>query len=141
VAAWTGKKCMEHALHQTGTGYTCQGNLLASPTVVPAMARAFETGRGSLGARMLAALRAGAREGGDRRGLASAAVIVVHREPWFSPAWADHWTNLRVDRHRDPIGELGRLLRQDEADTRRYLAERAAAARRRARGRRGSTGA
>ncbi len=133
VAAWTGSKCLKHALHQMGDGYSCQGNILASASVVPAMAKAFEFTRGSLGTRMLGALKAGAQEGGDRRGLQSAALIVVHREPWFEVGWADHWTNLRVDRHRRPIQELERLLRMEETETRRYLAQRAAAARRRGR--------
>ena len=35
TAAWTGSKCIEHALHRTGDGYACQGNMLASSSVVP----------------------------------------------------------------------------------------------------------
>ena len=131
AAAWTGPKCMEHALQEVGEGFTCQGNLLAAAAVVPAMAKAFESARGTLGSRMLRALEAGAREGGDRRGMESAALIVAHREPWFPKTWPDRWTNLRVDRHRKPISELGRILRMDEADTRRYLAQRAAESRKR----------
>lgn len=92
AAAWTGANCLDHALHVTGDGYSCQGNILASTSVVSAMAKAFETARGTLGSRMLLALRAGAREGGDRRGLQSAALLVTHREPWFESAWPDHWT-------------------------------------------------
>jgi uncharacterized Ntn-hydrolase superfamily protein len=131
ATAWTGSKCIEHALHQTGEGYSCQGNMLASASVVPAMAKAFESARGTLGTRMLRALRAGAGEGGDKRGMESAAMIVVHREPWFERTWSDYWVNLRVDRHRRPVEELGRLLRADESDTRRFLAQRAAAVRKR----------
>jgi uncharacterized Ntn-hydrolase superfamily protein len=130
-AAWTGAKCIEHALHQTGDGYTCQGNMLAAAAVVPAMAKAFESARGSLGRRLLRAIQAGAAAGGDRRGIESAALVVVHCEPWFKPWWGDRWTDLRADRHRRPIAEIGRLLRADEADTRRFLAQRAAAARKR----------
>lgn len=133
AAAWTGPKCVDEALHQVGDGYSCQGNMLASPSVVPAMAKAFETARGSLGRRMLRALEAGAREGGDKRGMESAALVVAHREPWFPKIWSDYWVNLRVDQHRAPIAELGRLLRRDEAETRRYLAQRAAASRKRQR--------
>jgi uncharacterized Ntn-hydrolase superfamily protein len=132
-AAWTGKKCIEHALHQTGDGYTCQGNMLASATVVPAMAKAFESARGSLGVRMLRALKAGAAEGGDRRGIESAALIVVHRESWFPRSWSDYWVNIRVGRHRRPIAELERLLRADEKETEFFLAQRTAAARKRRR--------
>ncbi|MCI4372949.1 MAG: DUF1028 domain-containing protein [Thermoplasmata archaeon] len=129
-AAWTGSKCLEHALHQTGDGYTCQGNILAVASVVPAMAKAFESTRGTLGSRMLAALRAGAREGGDSRGLSSAALVVTHREPWYQTGWSDNWTNIRVDLHRRPIAELERILRVDEKETRRFLAQRAARLRR-----------
>lgn len=124
AAAWTGAKCLDHALHQTGDGYTCQGNLLASARVVPAMAQAFERARGSLARRLLRGLQAGAAEGGDRRGMASAALVVVHRERWFDRNWSDRWVDLRVDRHPRPIGELGRLVRADEAETRRFLAAR-----------------
>ncbi len=135
AAAWTGSKCLEHALHETGEGFSCQGNLLAAASVVPAMAQAFESSRGSLGSRLLRALQAGASKGGDRRGMESAALVVVHRETWFSSAWSDRWVDLRVDRHPRPIAELGRLVRADEADTRRFLAQRAAAERTRKRAR------
>jgi uncharacterized Ntn-hydrolase superfamily protein len=133
AAAWTGAKCIDEALHQVGEGYSCQGNMLTARTVVPAMAKAFEASRGTLGSRLLRALEAGAREGGDKRGMESAAMVVAHREPWFEKFWSDGWVDLRVDQHRTPIAELGRLLRRDEADTRRFLAQRAAAARKRAR--------
>jgi uncharacterized Ntn-hydrolase superfamily protein len=129
-AAWTGSKCHEFALHQTGEGYSCQGNLLASATVVPAMARSFESTRGTLASRMVAAIKAGAREGGDSRGMDSAALFVAHREPWFPKTWSDYWVNIRVDLHRRPIAELERILRVDEKDTRQFLARRSAAKRR-----------
>jgi uncharacterized Ntn-hydrolase superfamily protein len=135
VAAWTGPKCLDHALHLTGEGFSCQGNMLASAEVVPAMARAFESARGTLGSRLLKALEAGAAEGGDRRGIESAALVVVHREPWFDRSWSDRWVDLRVDRHARPLRELARLVRADEAETRRYLAQRARAARAKKRGR------
>ncbi|HTT14530.1 MAG TPA: DUF1028 domain-containing protein [Thermoplasmata archaeon] len=127
VAAWTGSKCIEHALHTTGDGYSCQGNMLASATVVPAMASAFEHARGSLASRMMAALRAGAAEGGDKRGMESAALVVVHREPWFESIWSDRWCDVRVDRSARPIAELARLVEADARDTRRFLAQHARA--------------
>jgi len=131
AAAWTGKKCRASASHVVGEGFSCQGNLLASDTVVPAMASAFESARGSLARRMLAAIRAGAAEGGDRRGMESAALIVVHRRPWFDPAWGDQWLNLRVDQHRRPIVELERLVGLEEANARKLLARHAAQLRKR----------
>jgi len=131
AAAWTGAKCLEHALHQVGDGYSCQGNLLAAASVVPAMAGAFESSRGGLGVRLMLALKAGLRHGGDRRGIASSALVVVHSERWLPLGSGDRWADLRVDRHPRPVAELDRLRRLDEADTRRYLAQRAAAARKR----------
>jgi uncharacterized Ntn-hydrolase superfamily protein len=131
AAAWTGAKCLDWAGHVTGDGFTCQGNILANDRVVPAMVRAFEAKRGSLGRRLHAALVAGARAGGDRRGMESAAILVVHREPWFDRAWSDRWVDLRVDQHPRPVAEIGRILRRDEAATRAFLATRAAKLRRR----------
>jgi len=120
-AAWTGKKCIAHALHVIGDGYTCQGNMLAADAVVPAMAKAFESSRGSLASRMMRALKAGAAEGGDKRGMESAALMVVHREPWMKPIWPDHWQNLRVDRSPHPIRDLAWLVAKDAIDTRRIV--------------------
>jgi uncharacterized Ntn-hydrolase superfamily protein len=130
-AAWTGPKCLETATHVLGDGFACQGNVVASERVVRSMARTFERSRGTLASRMLLALRSGERAGGDRRGMASAAMLVVHKEPWFDAAWSYRWTDLRVDEHRHPIRELGRLVRLDEAQTRQLLRSRAAAAHRR----------
>ncbi|MGD1099907.1 MAG: DUF1028 domain-containing protein [Thermoplasmata archaeon] len=131
AAAWTGKKCLASASHIVGEGFSCQGNLLAADEVVPAMAAAFESTRGSLARRMLATLRAGAAEGGDRRGMESAALIVVHRRPWFERAWGDQWLNLRVDQHRRPIVELERLVDLEEANARKLVAWHASQVRKR----------
>ncbi len=134
AAAWTGSKCMASAVHVPGKGFSCQGNIVASEEVVRSMARAFEGSDGTLAARMMKALRAGAREGGDRRGLQSAAILVAHREPWFPSSWGNFWMNLRVDRSRQPIRDLDRLVRQDERETAKFL--RSAAAKRLAHARR-----
>jgi uncharacterized Ntn-hydrolase superfamily protein len=121
-AAWTGAKCGGWAGHLTGENFACQGNLLAGDRVVPEMVRAFEGTRGTLAQQLYAALVAGHRAGGDRRGIASAALLVVRREPWFDPAWSDLWVDIRVDLHARPIAELGRILRREESDTRREVA-------------------
>jgi uncharacterized Ntn-hydrolase superfamily protein len=131
AAAWTGSKCMDWAGHVVGDGFSCQGNILANDRVVPAMVRAFEHKRGTLARRLYAALVAGARAGGDRRGMESSAILVVHREPWFEAAWSDRWVDLRVDQHPRPVAEIGRILTRDEAATRRFVAAYSARARRR----------
>ena len=131
AAAWTGSRCRDWAGHVLGEGFSCQGNILANETVVPAMAREFERARGGLAHRLYRALVAGERAGGDRRGMESAAILVVHREPWFDRAWRDRWFDLRVDQHRRPVAELGRILRLEEAATRRFVAARVGRRRRR----------
>lgn len=109
VAAWTGPKCIAAAGDQSGAGFSVQANLMDKPTVWPAMARAFETTKGDLAERMLAALDAAEAEGGDIRGRQSAALIVVRARSTGEP-WRDRRVDLRVDDHPQPLAELRRLL-------------------------------
>ncbi len=109
-AAHTGAKCLDWAGHEVGEGFTCQGNILFGPAVVRAMARAYESTPGDLADRLLAALSAGQREGGDRRGQQSAALRIVRPKGGFMGA-DDRWVDLRVDDHASPIEELKRIFR------------------------------
>jgi uncharacterized Ntn-hydrolase superfamily protein len=109
VSAWTGPKCIAAAGHATGAGYSVQANLMARDTVWPAMARAYEAATGDFAERLLAALEAAEREGGDIRGRQSAALVVVRGEATGRP-WADRLVDLRVDDHPEPLVELRRLL-------------------------------
>jgi len=108
-AAFTGKKCMEWAGHEVGNGFACQGNILFGPAVVHAMARAYETTAGDLLDRLLGALAAGQREGGDRRGMQSAALLAVRKGGGYGGS-TDRWVDLRVDDHPSPIEELKRVF-------------------------------
>jgi uncharacterized Ntn-hydrolase superfamily protein len=82
---------------------------MSNETIWPAMARAYETTRGDLPARLLAALEAGQRAGGDIRGQQSAAIIIVHGKRTSKP-WADRVLDLRVEDNPHPIDELKRLV-------------------------------
>jgi uncharacterized Ntn-hydrolase superfamily protein len=106
VAAHTGELCIPDAGHRTGEGYSVQANIMRTPDVWPAMAEAFESARGSLSRRMLAALEAAQEAGGDWRGMQAAGLLVVPAEgkPW------EVVTDLRVDDHPEPLKELRRLL-------------------------------
>jgi uncharacterized Ntn-hydrolase superfamily protein len=73
------------------------------------MARTFEATHGDLPERLLAALTAGQREGGDRRGVQSAALLIVRGEGGYDRG-SDRWVDLRVDDHPTPIEELHRLF-------------------------------
>jgi uncharacterized Ntn-hydrolase superfamily protein len=114
VAAHTGAKCIPAAGDHVGENYSVQANLMDKATVWPAMAKAFETTRGDLADRMLAALEAAQGEGGDIRGMQSAAILVVKGVSSGRP-WQDKIFDLRVDDHPSPVEELRRLVRLQRA--------------------------
>jgi uncharacterized Ntn-hydrolase superfamily protein len=114
VATHTGRLCVPAAGGQAGAQYVVQANLMDRPTVWPAMARAFESAKGDLAERMLAALDAAQAEGGDIRGQQSAAILVVKAVSSGRP-WADKVFDLRVEDHRQPLPELRRLVRVQRA--------------------------
>lgn len=110
AAAFTGKECLNWAGHIVGEGFTCQGNILFSQNVVEAMARTFEATPGDLPERLLAAITSAQREGGDRRGMQSAALLVVRDKGGYDEG-SDRWVDIRVDDHATPIEELKRIFR------------------------------
>ena len=107
-ATHTGQSCMAWAGGRSGLGYAAQGNILTGPGVVDAMAESFESSSGALADRLLLALAAGDTAGGDRRGRQSAAIAVVEPQGGYGGN-DDRLVDLRVDDHRDPVGELRRL--------------------------------
>ena len=109
AASFTGKECFPWAGHLIGKNYACQGNILAGEEVVKSMSRAFEVTEGDLPVRLLAALSAGQRAGGDKRGQQSAALLVV-REGGGYGGFNDRWIDVRVDDHPAPIEELIRVF-------------------------------
>ncbi len=113
-AAFTGGRCVPECGHLVGEGYSVQANMMASAKVWPAMARAFERSVGPLAERMVAALEAAQAEGGDFRGSQSAALLVVRGTP-SGKIWEDRAIDLRVEDHREPVGELKRLLQVHQA--------------------------
>lgn len=109
AASFTGKECLAFAGHKTGDNYACQGNILASEKVINDMATAFEQTMGPLAWRMMAALEAADKAGGDKRGKQSAGILVV-RDQRGPNAIGDRFIDLRVDDHKEPIAELARIL-------------------------------
>jgi uncharacterized Ntn-hydrolase superfamily protein len=114
VDAWTGKDDIQAAGHIVGSNFSVQANLMLNDKVWPAMARAFESTKGDLADRMLAALDAAQAVGGDIRGRQSAALIVVTGKP-TGMAWKDRTFDLRVDDSPQPLVELRRLVRLQRA--------------------------
>lgn len=109
VNAHTGSNAIFAAGHHVGDGFSTQANMMESPTVWDAMARAYEASDGDLAERLLAALEAAQAEGGDIRGRQSAAIIVVSAEPTGAP-WIDRRFDLRVEDDPHPVAELRRLV-------------------------------
>ena len=102
-ATYTGGACFDWAGGLVLEDATVQGNILAGPGVLEAMAAAWAASAGGrLEERMLAALHAGEAAGGDRRGRQSAALL-VRRGDGTDPV------DLRADDHPEPLVELERL--------------------------------
>ena len=109
AASYTGEKCHDWAGGVTGRCYAAQGNILVSEETVQAMARAFVGTEGELAFRLLEALDAGQRAGGDARGRQSAALLVVQEKAGYG-GFNDRKVDLRVDDHGQPITELKRIF-------------------------------
>jgi uncharacterized Ntn-hydrolase superfamily protein len=107
-ASFTGARCVEAAGHVTGDDVAIQANMMERSTVWPAMLEAWRAPAVSFVDRLLAALRAAEREGGDLRGRQSAALVVSGTPD--EPGWKRSW-DVRVDDHAAPLDELERLVR------------------------------
>ena len=84
----------------SGRFYACQGNTLTGREVITAMAKAYEETKGSLEDRLMAALVAGDRAGGDHRGRLAAGLRVA------KTGAPGYWLDLQVDKSEDAVREL-----------------------------------
>lgn len=104
VAAWTGSETADVAGHRDAPHVSVAGNFLAGTQVLDATLECWlQASEMPWPERLLFALRAGEKEGGDRRGRQSAALRIQGDEPY-----AD--LDLRVDHAADPLGELDMLV-------------------------------
>jgi uncharacterized Ntn-hydrolase superfamily protein len=92
-----------------GRGYSAQANIMVSDQTVKNLAETFERTKGNLADRLMAALKAGQAGGGDKRGMQSAALLVVRKNGGYLGA-NDRFVDIRVYDAVDPIAELERLL-------------------------------
>ena len=107
-ANYTGPECVTWASGVRGENYACQGNMLTGEDVVKGMEKAFLETKGDLADRLLAALDGAQAAGGDKRGMQSAALLIV-REGWGYGGLSDRYRDLRVDEHAEPLKELRRV--------------------------------
>lgn len=127
TASWTGDSCFDWAGGRTlgadgrivlgakgamiaGRGFAAQANIMVSDQTVKNMADAFARATGSLADRLMAALEAGQAGGGDKRGMESAALLVVRANGGYLGA-NDRYIDIRVYDDTNPIRELQRLYR------------------------------
>lgn len=103
VFGFTGTECTDSKGHLLGKDFAVAGNILASPEVLQAMASTFKESKGELGERLIRALEAGQRAGGDSRGKVSAVLLMASPRPRL-------WHDLRVDMHKSPVEELRRIF-------------------------------
>ena len=117
-AAYTGPKAPTWAGNKGGTYCTAQGNILAGEAVVNGMVDAFEKTNGHLSMRLMAALDGGQAAGGDKRGMQSAAMIIVKKNGgvWLNN---DVVLRLQVDDSEEPLKELRRVVEKWNAAQRR----------------------
>ncbi len=120
AAKYTGNECPKWAGGVAEQNVSAQGNNLAGERVVTNMVRVYKTTRGKLGERLIAALEAGQKAGGDTRGQQSAALLVV-REKSDENGIGDRYVDLRVDDHKTPIAELWRVYGVWEREMYPYL--------------------
>jgi uncharacterized Ntn-hydrolase superfamily protein len=92
-----------------GRAFSAQANIMVSDQTVRNLAETFERARGGLADRLVAALKAGQAGGGDKRGMQSAALLVVRKNGGYLGA-NDRFIDIRVYDAVDPIAELERLL-------------------------------
>ncbi|MBI3004936.1 MAG: DUF1028 domain-containing protein [Ignavibacteriales bacterium] len=122
AASWTGNECFDWAggtagenwggkgMQVTGKGFAAQGNILVGKETVEAMARVFESTKGSLADRLVASLVAGGKAGGDRRGEESAALLVKRKGAGYDGT-TDDYIDISIYDHPKPLQELERLYK------------------------------
>jgi len=112
-ACFSGDFALGLAIDVRAAGAAAAGNLLADSGVPAAMLAAFAGRPGEvLGDRLIAALQAGLAAGGEVSPVRSAGLLIAESAPW--PV-----TDLRVDWHEDPVGQLAWLwqLWRPQADS------------------------
>lgn len=120
AASWTGTGCFDWAggragsnaggkgIVVTGKGFAAQGNILVGRETVEALAKTFQETPGSLSDKLVAALVAGGKAGGDRRGEQSAALLVKRAGAGYDGT-TDDYIDISIYDHPAPLKELERL--------------------------------
>jgi uncharacterized Ntn-hydrolase superfamily protein len=106
-ASHTGKTTNAWAGHKTAPFVAVQGNILTGPEVIDSMFIVFQRTEGPLAERLVSALEAGEKAGGDNRGKQSAAITVVTKRGGYLGV-DDRLVDLKVVDNSEPVKELRR---------------------------------
>lgn len=117
VAGFTGPKCTYWSGDRQGTNYTTQGNMLTGKETTDAMAETFESTKGELADKLMAALLKADTVGGDARGKQSASLRIFRAGASTTPGTTigadvepmSYYVDLRVMDHDEPVREMNRL--------------------------------
>ncbi len=105
TAVFTGKDCVDWCGSKAAKLVSVAGNMLSGPAVVAdTLACYLDNAALDFDDRLITALEAGERAGGDKRGRQSAAIRIWGEESF-------PMIDIRVDDHPDPLIELRRLWR------------------------------
>lgn len=98
-SVYTGEENDDAKGHIIGDQFAVQGNILTGLDVLHAIAETFESTKGNLQERLLAAMLAGDKIGGDARGKQAAAIKVVAEDGY-------PFVDFRVDDAPEPVRDL-----------------------------------
>lgn len=114
-AVYSGAKSLGINAEVTIKNVAAAGNMLANADVIQAMVDAFNaTSNNELADRLIQALEAGVKAGGEAGPVHSAAVVVATEVSWPT-------TNLRVDWDEDPISKLREIYKVWAPQSQDYL--------------------
>lgn len=106
---WTGRSCLPWCGSLSEENLAIAGNMLVGEQVIKAMRHNYQqNSECEFAERLLLAMQAGAKAGGDYRGIGSAALKV-----WNKRQYAD--IDIRCDWSTDPLGQLVVILKQVRA--------------------------
>lgn len=108
TAAYTGEENDPVKIHIRGDGYVIAGNILTGEDVVYEMEKAFLAAKGPLSDKLMNALTAADRCGGDKRGK-QAAVIRVDKVQGFP------YIDFRVDDDPEAVTKLNEIYQKNKA--------------------------
>jgi uncharacterized Ntn-hydrolase superfamily protein len=114
VACHTGDHNHDFAGHICEPNLGVAGNTLVSRETLTEVVREFKSNQSPFGLRLIKALQAGQKAGGDIRGMKSAALKVAMGTN-TGEYWSDIIYDLRVDESSNPLKELERLYTVAEA--------------------------